>query len=152
MRIKKNGKVITLTESDLNRIVKKVLNEQEKVVPGAEKDGTSKIAPMLQDYVDNHQKMVSLVTALKSIDELGDKAPFAIGRIDFNQQHNKNVWDANLNKWRNNKDKNALAALDKMIKDNMVKIYPFNTQENSGSISGLKYVYKSPTMLKIVSA
>jgi hypothetical protein len=28
MKIKKNGKVITLTESDLNRIVKRVLNEQ----------------------------------------------------------------------------------------------------------------------------
>ena len=29
MRIKKNGKVVRITESDLQRIVKKVLNEQE---------------------------------------------------------------------------------------------------------------------------
>ena len=30
MKIKKNGKVITLTESDLQRIVKKVINEQQR--------------------------------------------------------------------------------------------------------------------------
>lgn len=29
MKIKKNGKVIKLTESDLQRIVKRVLNEQK---------------------------------------------------------------------------------------------------------------------------
>ena len=32
MKIKKNGKVITLTESDLNRIVKRVLNEEESSI------------------------------------------------------------------------------------------------------------------------
>ena len=30
MKIRKNGKVITLSESDLNRIVKRYLNEEEK--------------------------------------------------------------------------------------------------------------------------
>jgi len=33
MKIKKNGKVINLTESDLKRIVKKVLNEQKPIDP-----------------------------------------------------------------------------------------------------------------------
>ncbi len=31
MKIKKNGKVVTLSESDLNRIVKKYLNEEEEL-------------------------------------------------------------------------------------------------------------------------
>ena len=37
MKIKKGGKVISLTESDLKRIVKKVLNEQETVGDVADK-------------------------------------------------------------------------------------------------------------------
>jgi hypothetical protein len=37
MKIKKNGKVITLTESDLNRIVKRVLIEQEDTTSDLEK-------------------------------------------------------------------------------------------------------------------
>ena len=35
MKIKKNGKVINLTESDLKRIVKKVLNESERTTLNA---------------------------------------------------------------------------------------------------------------------
>ena len=34
MRIKKNGKVVRLTESDLQRIVKKVLTEQSVLTEG----------------------------------------------------------------------------------------------------------------------
>jgi len=51
MKIKKNGKVITLTESDLQRIVKKTLNEQsvgKEVV-----DGLFDKIIQLKDMYDN---------------------------------------------------------------------------------------------------
>ena len=51
MKIKKNGKVITLTESDLKRIVKKTLNEQsvgKEVV-----DGLFDKITQLKDMYDN---------------------------------------------------------------------------------------------------
>jgi hypothetical protein len=55
MRIKKNGKVVRITESDLQRIVKKVLNEQEtkfKVedISDEERDYWDK-----QNSVDDHE-------------------------------------------------------------------------------------------------
>jgi len=42
MKIKKNGKVVTLTESDLQRIVKKVLTESEGSSNSVEKTLPSK--------------------------------------------------------------------------------------------------------------
>tara|TARA_R110002020_G_scaffold182453_1_gene377903 strand:- start:484 stop:882 length:399 start_codon:yes stop_codon:yes gene_type:complete len=42
MRIKKNGKVINLTESDLKRIVKKVLNESERTTLNANQEKMGK--------------------------------------------------------------------------------------------------------------
>ena len=55
MRIKKNGKVITLTESDLKRIVKKTLNEQsvgKEVV-----DGLFDKITQLKDMYDKDRDM-----------------------------------------------------------------------------------------------
>ena len=55
MKIKKNGKVITLTESDLKRIVKKTLNEQsvgKEVV-----DGLFDKITQLKDMYDKDRDM-----------------------------------------------------------------------------------------------
>ncbi len=35
MKIKKNGKIVNLTETDLRRIVKRTLNEQDSVAPSS---------------------------------------------------------------------------------------------------------------------
>lgn len=35
MKIKKNNKIVKLTESDLKKIVKKTLNEQSKIIPSS---------------------------------------------------------------------------------------------------------------------
>jgi len=152
MRIKKNGKVITLTESDLNRIVKKVLNEQETPKDVTGKKTSTKIAPILQDYIDNNQKTVPLVTVLTGLDESGEKSPFALGKVAPKDGVQNQKWHANIKKWRKNKDKTALYNIDQMIKEENVVLYPYNTRENSGQMSGVKYVYNSQMTLKLVSA
>ena len=38
MKIKKNGKIVNLTESDLQRIVKRTLNEGEIIIPSIQSE------------------------------------------------------------------------------------------------------------------
>jgi hypothetical protein len=58
MKIRKNGKVITLTESDLKRIVKKTLNEQ------GVNDGVFRILKKLDDF----DATAALKVILKDLD------------------------------------------------------------------------------------
>ena len=60
MKIKKNGKVINLTESDLKRIVKRTLNEQsvgKEVVDGL----FDKITQLKDMYADDIDKAIEWV-------------------------------------------------------------------------------------------
>ena len=52
MRIKKNGRVVRLTESDLQRIVKRTLNEQESFGV-KDKESLKKLAKYLRRERDN---------------------------------------------------------------------------------------------------
>lgn len=57
MKIKKNGKVITLTESDLKRIVKRTLSEQETDdIPST----PPKIEPLISAIVRFHPELKSM--------------------------------------------------------------------------------------------
>ena len=49
MRIKKNGKVVRLTESDLQRIVKKVLTEQSVLTEGYKNFLTIEVNPLISE-------------------------------------------------------------------------------------------------------
>lgn len=146
MRIKKNGKVVTLTESDINRIVKKVLSEQEEqgdVAKGAD----SKIHPLLKDYVDK-DKRVSLIFILR--DEIpSDKKPLGVSVWEYGTTKNRQSWDKYKQAWDKNKDKDALNNMWKMIRDNQVKVYAYNNGD--GKIQGLQYITAGPGELKIVS-
>jgi hypothetical protein len=63
MKIKKNGKVINLTESDLRRIVKRVISEQESIVQGE------------HDMLDNLLKNVSGSRLKKALEDCGHTFP-----------------------------------------------------------------------------
>ena len=57
MRIKKNGKVINLTESDLKRIVKKVLNESERTTLNANQE---KMGDRVKQYLEELTQIETL--------------------------------------------------------------------------------------------
>lgn len=66
MRIRKNGKVINLTESDLRRIVKRVISEQQE---------TDSIVQGEHDMLDKLLKSISGSRLKKALEDCGHKFP-----------------------------------------------------------------------------
>lgn len=148
MRIKKNGKVITLTESDLNRIVKKVLNEQEIETKGGT---TSKYHKVLVPYIDKKDKVVPMALALIKLEDLNDdKVPFGISSYAASSG-DRTKFDSLRDKWAKTKyqDNSILKQLSDMIQSG--KISDIKVFGNNGD-GLLKYKYKAPYKLGITSS
>tara|TARA_R110002020_G_scaffold176274_1_gene368437 strand:+ start:178 stop:981 length:804 start_codon:yes stop_codon:yes gene_type:complete len=71
MKIKKNGKVINLTEGDLQRIVKRVLNEQETEEKGVKQGQT----PANVKHIEKDAKGKELLFVLPAVEYKGKKFP-----------------------------------------------------------------------------
>ena len=151
MKIKKNGKVINLTESDLRRIVKKVIKEQESdTTPvGDELSASSKIAPILKDYVDNPSKGVSVEFLFKSDKDVDEKSrPKLAGNVKYNNEKAAAYWLPAMTKYQNKKDMNSLKTLVDYVKNNKVTLRPFNVNGDSY----LKYQWLNDKQFKIVKS
>ena len=72
MKIRKNGKVVRLTESDLQRIVKRTLNEEQMGTSG----GVSEPSEIKND-LENHSEWI------KYLDSRVDDAFKAITRTNY---------------------------------------------------------------------
>ena len=94
MKIKKNGKVITLSESDLRRIAKRYLNEQQESNPMAEccEEAGIKVPPscaqgdytkclkdvgqmVISDPMGSGTKAIAALNCLKDKSTSGSKTP-----------------------------------------------------------------------------
>ena len=84
MRIKKNGKVVRLTESDLQRIVKKVLNESNKfytdcsecvkdILPRKFRSLSTEIESHLSKDTGDDNKFNDIIKSLAEVDPNFDK-------------------------------------------------------------------------------
>jgi hypothetical protein len=84
MRIKKNGKVVRLTESDLQRIVKKVLNESNKfyndcsecvknILPRKFRSLSTEIESYLSKDTGGDKEINDIIMSLTEVDPNFDK-------------------------------------------------------------------------------
>jgi len=89
MRIKKNGKVITLTESDLNRIVKKVLSEQDETPQTKKVDGNFEITNA------RGKKSIIRVLSVQQTDKKTNKK-YMTNQIFITNHKGKNQWVGNI--------------------------------------------------------
>lgn len=132
-------KIVKLTESDLMRIVQRVINEQEEDKP----------KNILQDYIKN-EKGISADWVLSKTpnDVQGPSRDLTIGSryIVKNPDFNRIKWDDSIEKYRKNKDQTAFKQLMDFVRNGTVIIKPFN----GGNITPFKFVVSGNTGFKIV--
>jgi hypothetical protein len=144
MKIKKNGKVINLTEGDLKKIVKKVLNEQDQESDGVETKGTAmKVLKSFGKVIGDEEKLsnsprytlkndfIELKNTLISF--LDDSAKLASGKE---------------NEWCNGFFRSGIGRLKSSIEKfigNIInlEVEPKNILGGNNFFSGFKHLFKT---------
>jgi hypothetical protein len=136
-------KIVKLTESDLMRIVQRVINEQE-----GDTDKT-RLEGLIQDYVKNKKEIsADWIFSKTPNDVQGPSKDPTIGSryIAKNPDFNRIKWDDSIEKYRKNKDQTAFKQLMDFVRNGTVIIKPFN----GGNITPFKFVVSGNTGFKIV--
>jgi len=147
MKIKKDGKVINLTESDLHRIVKKVLKEQMET--GSDEGGkyAPKLVEIVNQYIDDNRHISAEWLFSKNLGDVTDeRQDLLIGSTNV-KSIGLDKWDRLMENYRKSKSLEDLTALMNNVKNGNVVIKP----HNGGNITPAKFEVSGPKTLKIVN-
>jgi hypothetical protein len=136
-------KVIRLTESDLMRIVKRVINEQEQQA------GDIEITPEVGQYLDKPDKKINANMVL---------VPFDVNKETTNLQASENYRNENMKKlldgYKQAKDAGVkqkyLTSIMTQMNSGNIRLQPANGGKQTG-LYGAKYIPSGPFDFILVS-